>query len=62
MGDTKRKAKKSTPVMLRMPDELLERIDAHIKVMERNTPGVIVSRGDAMRSLIISGLTQAKAA
>jgi metal-responsive CopG/Arc/MetJ family transcriptional regulator len=58
MGSTKQK--KSTPVMIRMPNELLERIDAHIKRMQEATPGVIVSRGDAIRSLMITTLDKAE--
>lgn len=53
---TKKKNPISTPVMIRMPNELLARVDEHIKRMQAATPGVIVSRGDAIRSLIITSL------
>ena len=63
MGDKGKKPKSdSTPVMVRMPNSLLERIDAHAKAMEKANPGVRISRGDSMRSLILSGLDKATAA
>ena len=41
---------------LRMPKELLAQIDAHRKKLKGLHPGVGISRADAIRSLIQTGL------
>jgi len=47
---------------LRLPASLIERLDAHAERMRRSTPGVTLSRADAIRTLLITALDAAEAA
>jgi hypothetical protein len=47
---------KTEQVAIRMEEELLARIDAHVGVMGEQMPGASFTRADAMRALILKGL------
>lgn len=51
-----------TQLAIRLPNELLARVMKHMARMKRATPGVNVSRVDAIRSLLNTALDQAEAA
>lgn len=45
-----------TQVMIRIPVEMLAKIDEHIKKLRAKNPGIYFSRADAIRNLIALGL------
>lgn len=49
-------------VTVRLPAHLLERIDAHRSRMAEAAPGVGIKRSDAVRSLIVAGLSVVESA
>ena len=46
----------TTQVAFRLPDPLLARLDAHVKRMNAENPGLEFSRADAVRSLLTRSL------
>lgn len=54
----KDKEKQTVGVSLRMSEELLERVDACIKKLEQQNPGLSVSRSNAILMLLARGLDQ----
>lgn len=40
----------------RLPADLLKRLDAHAKRLQRRNPGLRVTRADAVRQLLLSAL------
>lgn len=53
MADTQQAA-------FRLPIDLLKRLDRHVKRLQEASPGMNVSRTDAVRLLLTSGLDQAE--
>ncbi len=51
---------KTTLVAFRFENELLKRIDAYVKQLEQETPGVKLARVDAVRVLLIRALAEAE--
>ncbi len=51
----------SVQLALRLPRALLARVDAHADRMRAESPGVSVTRSDAMRSLLIMSLSRVEA-
>ena len=49
---------KQTQTAFRLPDELIERIDAHARRMAETMPGVTFTRADAVRALLTIALDQ----
>lgn len=47
---------KTEQVAIRMEEELLARIDAHVGVMGEQMPGASFTRADAIRALLLKGL------
>ena len=47
-------------VAIRLPDALLERVEAHTDRMKEHLPGLKITRADAIRSLIAQALEQAE--
>ena len=47
---------KTEQVAIRMEEELLARIDAHVGAMGEQMPGATFTRADAIRALILKGL------
>lgn len=45
---------------IRLELEAVDRIDAHAKRLERQTPGLAVSRAAATRALLLDALTRAE--
>ena len=45
-----------TQVAFRLPNYLLDELDAHVEDMEEQMPGVKITRADAVRSLLIEAL------
>ena len=45
---------------LRIEDELLAQVDAHVAVLSEKNPGVRFGRSDALKALIVAGLDAAK--
>jgi Arc/MetJ-type ribon-helix-helix transcriptional regulator len=56
--ETKKKAQKQTG--FRLPEELIERIDAHVKRMQITNPGLEATRSDAARVLLTAALDRAE--
>ncbi len=48
-------------IPFRFPPELLDRLDAHTKRLEKRNPGVRITRADALRHLLIAALDQEEA-
>ena len=46
----------STPIMIRTPNALVARLDAHVERLKARMPGVRFTRSDAIRALLESGL------
>jgi hypothetical protein len=51
----------TTQVAFRLPDSLLKRVDAHVKRMEAELPGLTFTRVDAVRSLLTGALDEIEA-
>ncbi len=51
---------KTTLVAFRLENELLKRIDAYAKRLEDQTPGLKLARADAVRILLVRGLSEVK--
>ena len=51
---------KTTQVAFRLPDDLLERLDAHAERMREAQPGVNVTRTDVVRTLLTRALEDAE--
>jgi metal-responsive CopG/Arc/MetJ family transcriptional regulator len=49
-------------IAIRLPAKLLDRVDAHAARLKHRSPGVGVSRADAIRSLLHEALTSAETA
>lgn len=47
-------------LVVRLPDEVFERIDAHAARLKALAPGLSISRTEALRSLVISALDAAE--
>lgn len=45
-----------TMVSLRFPRSLLEKVDRFMKVVEKENPGLKITRADAIRMLVTKGL------
>lgn len=41
-----------TQVQIRLPPDMLRRVDAHATELERRTPGIKFSRSDAIKNLL----------
>lgn len=41
-----------TQVQIRLPPDMLKRVDAHAAELERRTPGIKFSRSDAIKNLL----------
>ncbi len=50
--------RKTTLVAFRLENELLKRIDAYGERLEKQTPGLKVARVDAVRILLVRGLSE----
>lgn len=48
-------------VNLRLPGALIDRLDAQAERLRRRSPGILYSRADVIRSLLLQGLDQAEA-
>ena len=46
----------TTQLAIRFPTALVERVEAHVTRMRRASPGVNVTRADAIRALVIDAL------
>lgn len=53
---TPRSKERGTQLAFRLPDELVERIDEHVKRLGRDNPGLDFTRTDAVRSLLVRAL------
>src|SRR5215813_4083283 len=49
---------KTTMVAFRLENELLKRIDAFAKHLEGKTPGIKLTRADAVRVILVRGLAE----
>ncbi len=45
-----------TQVPVRLPDDILKRLDKHIERMQAAEPGLTFTRADAVRTLVVRGL------
>ena len=57
---TENEMAKTTLVAFRLENELLKRIDAYVKQLEQETPGVKLARVDAVRVLLLRALAEAE--
>ena len=53
---------KTTLVAFRFENELLKRIDAYVKQLEQETPGVKSTRAEAVRVLLLRALAEVEKA
>ena len=51
-----RKNETMDTLAVRLPDDLVARVEKHIKTLRAQLPGLNVSRADAIRQLLIIGL------
>ncbi|MEP1199904.1 hypothetical protein [Tateyamaria sp.] len=51
-----RKSDVMDTLAVRLPDELVARIDAYVDKLRSQFPGLTITRADAVRQLLISGL------
>jgi hypothetical protein len=47
---------RTTPTPVRLPDDLLQRIDRYLERINRDTPGLNLKRADAIRTLLTQAL------
>jgi predicted DNA-binding protein len=52
----------TTQLAIRLPPELIERLDAHAERMNREHPGLGATRTDAVRTLLTAALDRVEAA
>lgn len=45
-----------TQVPVRLPDDILKRLDKHVERMQVAEPGLKFTRADAVRTLVVRGL------
>jgi hypothetical protein len=53
---------KTRQVVVRMEEDLVQRLDAHVERLKAEKPGSDYSRADAVRILVTAGLVRAEAA
>jgi len=58
---TPRSKERGTQLAFRLPEELVERIDTHVKRLGRDNPGLDFTRTDAVRSLLVRALDDVEA-
>lgn len=51
-------AERTIQVAFRLPSELIETLDAYVSDLRKRTPGLSVTRADAVRILLARGLDQ----
>jgi predicted DNA-binding protein len=57
MGRT-RSASKSIVISIRLPEEVIERLDSYVDELRSVTPGINITRTDAARSILIKHLPE----
>lgn len=55
------KTKAAQAVAFRLSEQMLARIDTHVRRMEAHNPGLTISRTDAVRVLLLKGLDAVEA-
>jgi hypothetical protein len=60
-GGRPRKPEQSVLLAFRLPETLVERLDAHVERLAAERPGSAVTRADALRALLLRGLDEAEA-
>ena len=51
-----RKSETMDTLAVRLPDDLVERVENYIEALQAQLPGINVTRADAIRQLLIVGL------
>ena len=53
-----RKAEVMDTLAVRLPDDLVERVDKYVDLLREDLPGLSISRADAIRQLLMVGLRE----
>ena len=61
-GDMAKAPTKQTQLAIRLPAELIDRLDQHAERMNRDHPGLGATRADAVRTLLTAALDRVEAA